>query len=236
MTDEENQDALDSPNFVKLAIATIGGVLIIGGAVYGAYRYSQKQSNNIVLPGGVTYLGPTPKTENPGGDKQPPTAPLRFTAPPNDTWKTQGGKLYAYSFSYPSTLPLVVFPNDPIDSIAISWGNIPPQQNILLNIEFIDKRDPSAVYKPKYEFVKNWYKFFSGLKGVANVVPFTNTQGLKGYKATYINWADQTPNIDVFFEVPKEKYVLIHLANGILDPAIFDRILDTVKWNLPQTK
>ena len=229
MNEEERED-LDSPDFVKLAVATIGGVLLIGATVYGAYRYSQSQSNNIVLPGGVTYLGPSPKTDNPGTDKQPPTAPLRFTAPSNDTWKTQSGKVYPYSFSYPSSLPLVVFPNDPIDSIAIQWGNIPPQQNILMNIEFIDKRDPTAVNKPKYEFVKNWYKFFSGLKGVSKVQPFTNTAGMKGYKATYINWADQTPNVDVFFEVPKENNIMIHVANGILEPATFDRILDTIKW------
>ncbi len=221
---EEDQGKVD---FTKLAIATIVGVLILGGSVYAAYRYSQRQRGDIVLPGGVTYLGPTavPNVTS------PPTAPLRFTAPSNVNWKIQSGNLYPYSFSYPETLPLVIFPGDTTDSIALAWGNIPPQQNILLNMEFIDQRDPKLVGQPNIEYVKNWYKFFSGLKGVAQVTPFTNTQGLKGYKASYLNWADQAPNVDVFFEIPGDKTALIHLANGILDPSIFDRILDSLQWN-----
>jgi hypothetical protein len=45
---------------IKLAIITAVGVLFICGALYAAYRYSQSQPNDIVLPGGVTYLGPSP--------------------------------------------------------------------------------------------------------------------------------------------------------------------------------
>lgn len=223
----EKEQEFDQPDFAKLAIATIIGVLILGGSVYAAYRYSQRQGSGIVLPGGVTYLGPSPKADI----TQPPTAPVRFTTASNVDWKVFAGKTYPYSFSYPSTLPLVIFPNDPTDSVAIAWGNIPPQQNLLLNLEFIDKRDPKLVGLPKIEYVKNWYKFFSGLRGVAKVEPFTNTSGLKGYKASYLNWANQAPNVDVFFEIPANSTTLIHLANGILDPNIFDRILDSLKWN-----
>ncbi len=215
----------EQPNFTKLAIATFVGVVILGAAVYAAYRYSQKQAGNIVLPGGVTYLGASP---SPG--KQPPTAPLRFTADATVSWTTQSGRIYPYSFSYPSTLTLVVFPDDPTDSIAIAWGNVIPQQNLLFNMEIIDKRDESYVNKPKIEYVKNWYKFFSGLKGVASVEPFTNAHGLKGYRASYINYADATPNVDIFFEIPGQKNLMLHAANGIVDPAIFDRIIDSVKW------
>lgn len=222
----------EQTDFTKLAIATIAGVIILGGAVYGAYRYSQRQSGNIVLPGGVTYLGPSPKPET----TQPPTAPLRFTAPTDVSWIVFTGKKHPFTFSYPSTLTLVVFPNDDTDSVAISWGNIPAQQNVLLNIEFIENRDPKYINMPKIEYVRNWYKFFSGLKGVAKVEPFTNTGGLKGYKASYTNYSDASPNVDVFFEVPKDSKTMIHLANGILDPVIFDRILDSLKWNQPSTE
>lgn len=227
---EETEETLEDKEFLKLAIATLVGMLILGGAVYAAYRYSQRQSSQIVLPGGVTYLGPSPKADI----TQPPTAPLRFTASSDVNWKTFSGKIYPYSFSYPETLPLVVFPDDPTDSVAIAWGNIPPQVNILLNMEFIDQRDPKFVSQPKIEYVKNWYKFFSGLKGVAKVESFTNAQGLKGYKASYLNWADQAPNLDVFFEIPGNKTTMIHLANGILDPNIFDRLIHSLKWS-PKT-
>lgn len=224
----EQDQELDQPDFTKLAIATIVGVLLLGGAVYAAYRYSQRQKGDIVLPGGITYLGPSPKSE-----AQPSTAPLRFTAASDVSWKTHSGTIYNYSFSYPSTLPLVVFTSDPNDSVGISWGNIPPQQNLLLNIEIIKDRDPKYINQPKIEFVKNWYKFFSGLKGVAKVEPFTNTNALRGYKASYTNYANTSPNVDVFFEVPGNPNIMIHLANGILDPVIFDRILDSLKWTAP---
>lgn len=221
-------------NFPKLTIIIVAGIIILSLSVLAAFRYSQKQSGNIILPGGVTYLGPSP-TVNPSPTiAQPPTAPIRFTAETNTTWNTYLGKIYPYSFSYPSSLPLVVFPNDSMDSVAIAWGNIPPQQNILLNVEQVDKRDPSYGLKPKIEYVENWYKFFSGLKGVAKIEKFTNSSGLKGYKAYYLNYANTSPNIDIFFEIPQEPKLMIHVANGILDPSIFERLINSLKW-IPAT-
>ncbi len=223
---ENDEKQLD---IVKLTIVTIAGILILSVAIFAAYRYSQKQAGNIVLPGGVTYLGPSP---TPSFFWEPSPTPHRFKADAAVTWKNYTGKIYPYTFSYPSTLIVVVFPDDPTDSVALSWDNIPPQLNILLNMEFIDKRDPNLTTQPKVEYVKNWYKFFSGLKGVSKVEPFTNTNGMKGYKAYYINLADATPNIDVFFEIPGNNTTMIHLANGILDPNVFNRILDSLKWKL----
>lgn len=224
----------EQTDFTKLAIATIAGVLILGGAIYGAYRYSQKQAGNVTLPGGVTYLGPSPNPT--AGTQQPPTAPLRFTADASTPWKDFTGKYYPFSFSYPSTLPLVVFIGDTNDTVAISWGNIPPQQNILLNLEFLDKKDPKYLSQPKVEYVKDWYKFFSGLKGVEKIEPFTTASGLRGYKASYINYSNSTPNTDVFFDIPGRSNLMIHMANGIIDPTIFNRMLDSVKWTPPSPK
>lgn len=215
-------------DFTKLAIITVIGVIILAGAVYAAYVYSRKQTGNIVLPGGVTYLGSSPTIA-----QVPSTAPLRFTADATTSWNTFRGSIFPYTFSYPSTLPLIVFTNDPSDSVAIAWGNIPPQQNILLNIELIDDRDPELVKKTKIDYVRSWYKFFSGLKGVASVQAFTNLKGMKGYKAQYINYIDSTPNLDIFFEISNDKTKMIHLANGILDATIFDRIVDSLDWEVP---
>lgn len=226
---EDKQTQHEQPNFAVMGIATVIGIVVLGLSVYAAYRYSQTRGSGLVFPGGVTYLGPSPTpTLSPN---QPPTAPLRFTAGPDVSWLTYNGKLYPYSFSYPSTLTLVVFPGDMADSVAIAWGNLPPQQNILVNMEFIDQRDSSIVGKPKIEFVRSWYKYFSGLKGLGKIVPFTNINGVKGFKASYINYAGDSPNVDVFFDVAEDKNKMIHLANGILDPTIFDRIIDSVKWN-----
>lgn len=235
------QEASPAPiDITKVAIASVVGILLLGGALYASYQYSQSKSSGVVLPAGNTYLGlsPTPQptapvTSAPVVTMQPAPTPAKFSAASDVPWKTNRGVLYPYSFSYPETLPLSVFPQDPMDSVAFSWNNIPLQQNILLNIELIDKRDPALVSQRKLDYVTNWWKFFSGLKGVDSVQPFTNTSGMRGYKARYSNLNGETPNVDVFFEVPKHPEMMIHLANGLLDPALFDRIVDTMQWKPP---
>lgn len=224
---------------IKLALITIGAVFVLCLSVFAAYRYSQNQSGGLVIPAGTTYLGATPTPPNKINPPTTiPTQPvLRFKAEKTVPYKEFTGTLYPYSFSYPETLSLVIFATSPpTDSVAIVWEKIPPQQNILLNIEVIKERDKTMVDKSKSEFVKNWWKYFSGLKGIASVTTFTNSNGLKGYKAQYVNSAGETPNVDVFLEVPPRPEILIHLANGILDWSIFDRIIDSVDWNeTPQT-
>lgn len=230
----QEQTANQAEN-TKFALVMAIGIIVLIGSVFVSYKYSQKQSSGIVLPGGVTYLGPSQTPAESASTPVPTKARELFTAGPDVKWSSHSGVIYPYSFSYPQTLTLVVFVNDPSDNVAISWGDILPQENILLNMEFIDKRDPKLVSQPKEEYVRNWYKFFPGLKGVAKVEPFVNTNGLKGYKASYINYANASPNTDVFFEIPDQPMMMIHMANGILDPLIFDRILDSVKWTTPKT-
>lgn len=214
---------------MKLAFFTFTGMLILGSGLYVTYRYSQSRSRNIILPGGTTYLGETP---TPIPITSPtPTTPAIFTAASDVAWKTRSGKIYPYSFSYPSTLNLVIFPDDLTDSVAIEWKNIPPQLNILANIELIEDRDKTYVKKPKIEYAKNWYKFFPGLTGVGKVQKFTNVNGLKGYKVWFVNKTGSSPNLDVFFEIPGKPNLMIHMANGIIDSPIFDRMIDSLKWN-----
>lgn len=216
----------EKPEIRKVVLGIVIGVVVIGVVIYTGYSYSQKQSLKLTLPNGGTYTGkgaPNLKAET------PPTAPLRFTAAADTPWVSYQGKTYTYSFSYPQTLSLSFFPKDPSDSVAVNWGNLPPESNILLNVESIKARDPQNVGKSE-EYVRNWWKAFGGLKGVLSVDKLTTSNGLKGYRAIYINLGDQSPNVDVFLEVPKNQDLLIHLANGILDPAIFNRIVDSVKF------
>lgn len=225
-TEQEEQ-----PDIKKLSVVTLIAVVVLGAVVYGAYLYSQKKAGNIALPGGTTYLGqPSP---TPGAQV---VAPQKFSADPSAQWVTFTGKKFPYSFSHPSTLDIVVFPNDKLDAAAINWNNISPQVNILASIEDIQAEHPKDVKLTKLEYVKNWYKYFGGLKGVQSVTQFTNTGGLSGYKAIYINSAGTTPNVDVFFELPGRPTLLLHLANGVLEPTLFDRIVDSVKWNAPKPK
>lgn len=218
----------DRPDLKKMGLGLIVGSVILAVILYAGYVYSQKNGGRLILPRG-TFTG---KNEDKPGfnTENPPTAPLRFTAGSDVQWMVLKGKTYPYAFSYPQTLSLSVFPNDPSDSVAINWGNINPSFNILLNIEKITDRGQEYAGKPE-EYARNWWKAFSGLKGVVAVDKFTNTNGLTGYKAVYLNSLNQSPNVDVFLVMPYDQNLVIHLANGVLDPGIFNRIVDSVKYS-----
>lgn len=216
---------------IKIVIGLLVGTILVGIIIYVGYSYSQKimNGNKVALPAGQNYLGENAPNYN---GETPPTAPQRFTAATDVAWTEFKGTLYPYSFKYPETLTLGVFPNDPSDGVAIVWGNIPPQSNILLNVE----KDKLQSNNTLEEYVNNWWKSYSGLKGVKSVTKFTNTSGLVGYRAIYINSADQTPNVDIFLQVPQDNTTVIRLANGILDSTIFDRIVDSVKYTSGTSK
>jgi len=204
----------------KIFIGTIIGGFVLAVAIYTGYQTSLRGNSRLTFPGGNTYLGPTPRPTN---QKQV------FSASKDTPWISYSGNIYPYSFSYPETLKLTSFTNDPSDSVAIDWGGISPEQNILLNLEFIKNHDPEKVGKP-LEYAQGWWQYFSGLKGVRSVTNFANSQGLKGYKAIYINQAGESPNVNIFFEVPDDPSILLHLANGVLDQEIFERIIDSLKF------
>jgi hypothetical protein len=239
MSDEESTQSTaseDTPktNIVKLGVLAIAAIALVTVGTLVAVQYSKKRSGTIVLPGGVTYLGPSPTAVPAQTDTVAPAA--LFTADANTEWTTFKGHKYPYSFSYPKTLTIVVFPNDVLDAAAIAFSNIPAQQNILANVDDISKNDKMKQYagtQSKDKYVENWWKQFGGLKGVSSIKAFVNTKGLHGYRTKFINTAGQTPNEDVFFEVPAHPELVIRLANGILDKPIFDRIIDTVGWTEP---
>lgn len=165
--------------------------------VVAHYMSIKDRKGTIVLPAGGTYLGPS--------------------STPAPSSGIIHGRIYPYSFEAPEGVNLVTFPNDPYDIYALSINNQPPEQNVLIGV---DKAGGN-----KRTYVENWWKQFGGLKGVESITTFTNSKGLKGYKAKYINGS----SIDVFFESPDGRYV-IHLANGPLPKDVFDAIVDSVAW------
>lgn len=225
--DDKTPSTLDEqPDFKKILLATAAGIFILGGITYVGYKYSQKKST-ITLPGGVTYLGPTPQ-----GESQP-TAPLQFAVDPTTSWLTMTGKSHGFTFSYPSTLPLVVYSGDTTDTISIGWGNIPPQQNIIINVSDVSDLDPKYIPLPREQYVKDWWKQYSGLKGLKSITPFTNPQNIKGFRARYFDWSDNAPIDNVFYPLPNNSHYVIHLANGVLEPSVFDRIVNSIVFVTP---
>jgi hypothetical protein len=225
----------DLPAFKNTGIIAVGFCIIVIALIILQHNLSFKST--IVLPAGGTYLGP-PSTNTPTPSQQPASSadqPAvgkagRFTAPSNATWVSVFGRIYPYSFQAPKTLKLVTFPNDQFDIYAIDWNNAPPDQNVLIGVDNLNRNDNLKQYVKvsKRGYVENWWKQF-GLTGVSSITEFTNSNNLKGYRARYTTASGLSPNEDVFFEAPNPVYV-IHLASGVLDPSVFNLIIDSVSW------
>ena len=217
-------------NTVAVAIC----ITVIGMAfVILLYRQISGRTGEIVVPAGNTYLGPSAlDTPQP----QQSTKPSVFTVSDTTQWRTIQGAIYPYFLQVPETLTLVTFPNDAYDMYAISWMDIAPDSNILIGVDDLSKHtDRSRFIKlPKTEYITQWWKQFTALKGIDSMEPFTNSAGLKGYTVRFTTASGVSPNLDVFFEIPSAPQYVIHLTNAILDPAVFAKIVDSVAWQEEQ--
>ena len=240
------------PPIKNTAIIAIGVSVAVIALIILQHNLAFQGVGTIVLPAGGTYLGPTDTTTpapaiTPPAPVAPtvtvsttPTAPTKngtyttaqgkFAVTKDAVWVTVKGNKYPYSFKKPSALNLVTFPNDQFDIYAISWNGQPPDQNVLIGVDNLNRTDALKQYidVSKRTYVENWWKQF-GLKGIGSITEFTNSHGLKGYRAKFLNSAGQTPNDDVFFETPNPIYV-IHIASGVLDSSVFDPLIDSVAW------
>lgn len=200
-----------------LAIAAFAFFLLVS-ATYLSYRHAKTRTPQIVLPGGISYLGPTttPTTQPAITGKIPVSA--------DATWATWKGQKYPYSFSYPSSLSLGFFPNDPFDAVTIFWNDTNPSENLLVRVE---KR--TAKEKNTRLYVENWWKQYN-FSGVSTVEEFTTKQGLKGFRAKYNNSSGNVPNEHVFLEVPNKPELVIWMSQKLLEKPIFDRIVDSLTW------
>lgn len=206
---------------VIISIA-ISALLLVG--VVGAYRSAKSRTSTIVLPGGITYLGPN---TSPAPQPASPYIPI----PADAAWSTQKGTVLPYTFLYPASLSLGIFPGDPFDSVTIFWQNTNSQENIFFRVENLNnlKGQQKYVGRPKLEYAQNWWRQYSW-KGVSDVSPFTNSNGLKGYRAKYVDAAGKTPHDNIFFEVPTRPELVIWMASRLVEPTIFDKMVDSVTW------
>jgi len=202
----------------KKAVAVAAGITVIGTIlVISHYRQISGRSGTIIIPAGNTYLGP-PNTATP----QPPAD--------NAVLRTVKGNIYPYTFSMPATITLVTFPNDPYDMYALSGSD--PSSNVLIGVDDLQKNTTRSQYinQSKTVYINQWWKLFSVLTGVKSIDPFTNSKGLKGYKVKFLTTSGESSSNDIFFEIPDKPQYVIHLSNGPLDQAVFDKIVDSVGW------
>ncbi len=198
----------ETPHLRTFIPAVIVSIILFLGVLL-AFQSAKSRPGTIVLPGGITYLGPTPTT---------PSAPI---SPRSLTWVTREGTIYPYSFDYPESMRLGVFPNDPTDSVTAFIDGTDANTNIFFRMETLKG-------KPM-DYAQNWWKQYSW-KGVSSVTTFTNTNGLKGYRAAYINDNNQTPYDHVFFEVPGRKDLIIWISGKLFSQPDFDTLINSITW------
>lgn len=230
---EDTPQDLQPINIKQVGSMASIAFLVLTGIVLLSYQYSRPRGGTIVLPGGVTYLGPMKSAKETRDKGQETGKGGKVPVPADAGWTTREGKKYPYSFLYPTSLSLGFFPNDPFDAVTIFWGDTNPQENLLIRVENFKEMKGKEGYitKPKKDYVLSWWKDYAW-KGVADIAEFTNSKGLKGYRAKYLDTTGSSPFDHIFFEVPNRPELVIWLSGKMLEAGVFDKIVDSVEWKM----
>jgi len=218
-------EEISKKSLVVINIVILVVFLAIVGGVY--YWVSNKSKGQQVFPAGINYF--SPKENN---AKKPVLLYDFAKLAESSDWVIYKGKIYPYSFQHPKVLMPLSFPNDKSDAVTFKVNELPPEQSLLLTVETISSRDKSLVGKPE-EFAKNYWKFFSGLKGLSKIEPTTNEKGLAGYKANYIvKNSNAVTGDNYFFVIKSNDDTLLHI--GDIFPtegkAVLNRLINSLEY------
>lgn len=222
---EDSSEEMSKKNLIVVNTVILIVFLAIIGGIY--YWVSNKSKGQQVFPAGINYFSPK------GNEATKPSLLYDFTKLAESTdWVTYKGKIYPYFFQYPKEFKPVTYPNDKSDAVAFKVSSLPPEQSLLLTVEKISDRDKNLVGKPE-EFVRNYWKFFSGLKALKNITKVTNEKGLTGYKSAYVVKGSNAITSDYyFFVIEGNNDVLLHM--GDIFPAegktLFNRIMNSLEY------
>lgn len=205
-------------NFVVLVVF----VLLVGG-VY-LYVTKKSKSGQTVFPAGINYVAP-----NSNATLTPTLDYAKLAVEEN--WLTFKGVQYPFSFQYPKELKPLKFPNDPTESITFKVSDVAPELNLMFLVETISTRNSNLVGNPE-EYVKSYWKFFPGLKGLNAIESVTNDKGLTGFKASYVAKNNVVTNDNYFFVIKGDGDHLLHIANifGANGKTLFSRIVNSLDY------
>lgn len=210
---------------VIIPAAILSAILLVG--VFFSYVSARQKTGTVVLPGGVTYLGPTPTVTQKSGDTSQTDGKIHVAQ--GVTWRERTGVSFPYAFMYPETLALGVFPDDLYDSVTVFYQNTDANANIFFRVENLTTLKKQQYIGKPMEYAAIWWKDYNW-EGVEKVSAFTNSAGLKGYRATYRDNLGKTPYDHVFFEVPEKPNLVIWISGRLFAPDVFDRIIQSVTW------
>ncbi len=220
---ENNNDILDNRSaLVMISLAILAIFMVLIGGIY--YWVNKKANSQPVFPAGVNYLGPQ-------GDqslKPVPTVDLSQIGK-SGRWLQATGKIYKYKFIYPAELQVTAFIDDPSDKLAWETGIVSPQQNVVVNVESMTGADEKYIGNPQ-EYVKNYWKKFSGLGGIKSLDAFKNAKGLSGYKAIFFDKSGKINITHYFFPIPNDSIHLLQVINGMIPEDVFLKIVNGLEF------
>ena len=213
-------------NLSVLSITILVVFLFILGGLY--WWVSKKGKGQVVFPAGINYTGN--ETTPPPAQPQRPTYDYEKMADaPN--WVDFTSPRGQYTFKYPSEMIPLIFPGDANDTVTFDVSDIPAQFNLMVLVETISNYDSKLTGKQE-DFVKNYWKFFGGLKGVQNVESYTSEKGLNGWKVNYLTQNDVVGSDNYFFIIPNQPDKVLHVNNifPAEGQAVFTRLLNSLEY------
>ena len=213
-------------NLSVLSITILVVFLVIVGGLY--WWVSKKSKGQVVFPAGINYTGEqtTPAPQQP----QRPTYDYgKMADAPN--WVDFTSPRGQYIFKFPPEMIPLIFPGDVNDTVTFDVADVPAQFNLMVLVETISGYDAKLKGKPE-DFVKSYFKYFGGLKGLKEVETFQTDKGLQGWKVKYVTQADAVGSDNYFFLIPNQPDKVVHVNNifPAEGQAVFTRLLNSLEY------
>lgn len=213
-----------------LAISSIVILIVFLGLVYFLYNRASGGNSKVVFPAGINYTGNEEQAEQ---QQTRPKYDWEKLAASSD-WTSYTSTKKQYSFQYPKELQPLIVPGDPNDAVTFDVTDTPAQNNLMALVETISSYNKTYVNNGE-EFVKNYWKFFNGLKKLNEFEEYQSEKGLKGYRANYETKAGLITGDSYFFLLPESPDKILHIANIFPKGAetLFMRMLNTFSFDIP---
>lgn len=211
-----------------LVVMSVGILIVFLVLVFGVYKWVSGKKGAVVFPAGLNYTGGE-NSQQTKSNARPNYDWAKMVAAAD--WKSFQSPLKQYKFQHPGELIPLIFPGDVNDSVTFDVSDIPVQFNLMVTVEAISYYDSDMVGSHE-EFVRNYWRFFSGLASLAAIESFQNEKGLLGYKVTYNTKGTGGTREGYFLIIPGQDDKIIHITNIFPKEAesLFMRILNSLEY------